>query len=240
MTIVRPKVRAVAKRAVFAARAPFYRGTARTCPCCGGRFRTFLPARVDRRPNAICPRCGSAERHRLLWFYLERETDIFERGGRVLHIAPEPRLARRLRAHPAIEHVGGDVSGLGGRVLDVTRLPFPDASFDVVLCSHVLEHVPDDRLALRELRRVLRGFGVLQVPIHPGATDEDPTVTDPDERRKRFGQSDHVRRYGPDFAERARSAGFDVTADTYAARLPATEVTRFGLDPEETLFVVRP
>src|SRR6185503_7695510 len=86
-------------------------------------------------------------------------------------------------------------------------------SFDVIYCSHVLEHVPDDRLARSQLRRGLKraGWAVLLVPITAAQTIEDPTVTDPAERERLFGQHDHVRRYGPDYVDRLRDAGFSVS-----------------------------
>jgi ubiquinone/menaquinone biosynthesis C-methylase UbiE len=97
---------------------------------------------------------------------------------------------------------------------DITRIPFPENSFDVIYCSHVLEHVPDDRKAMREFLRILRigGWALLQVPITGTRTFEDPSITDPYERRRLFGQEDHVRRYGPDYKNRLEEAGFKVTS----------------------------
>ena len=177
------------------------------CPICGVRRRRFEPAGVVPRPNARCPRCGSYERHRALWLHLEREP----LSGRVLHWAPEPALAERLRTR--VDYEAADLrGGPGVAALDIQRIDRPDAHYDRILCLHVLEHVPDDAAALRELHRVLKpgGSALLQVPLHEGETDEDPAVTDPAERERRFGQRDHVRRYGLDFADRVRAAGFEV------------------------------
>lgn len=239
---VAPRWRDPLRMAAGRLRAPLYRGTKRFCPICEGRFRKFLPAGVDRRPDARCPRCGSAERHRLLWLYLQDRTDVLnpERQLRILHVAPEPLLARKLSALPGIDYVSGDLAGIGMMQFDVTRLPFDDRSFDVVLCLHVLEHVPDDLSALREFARVLRGWGILQVPVFGGRTIEDPSVTDPRERLRRFGQEDHVRMYGRDYEERLRVAGFDVLVDDYVRQLPVDLVTRCRLDRDEDLYVVRP
>ena len=142
------------------------RGDRVECPCCGGRFRRFRP-RGSRR-DAECPRCRSLERHRVMWLYLERETGLFRDSLDVLHVAPEPWLERRLRGLPRIRYVGGDLRPTGEQVrLDLTAVPYPDASFDLAICAHVLDEIPDDRLAMRELRRVLRPGGalVLQTPI---------------------------------------------------------------------------
>jgi SAM-dependent methyltransferase len=146
--------------------------------------------------------------------YLEAHPEMVRPGLRVLHVAPEPALRLRFETIPTVHYVGGDLDQrFGSARVDVTDIDFPDDSFDAVLCNHVLEHVPDDRRALRELRRVLApgGWASLLVPLvdELPVTDEDPTVTDPGERLRRFGQDDHVRRYGQDYVERVRGAGFE-------------------------------
>lgn len=207
-------------------------GLARFCPLCRSSLRRFLPFGVRRRPNALCPVCKSVERHRALWLYLGRCTDLL--GGkprRLLHVAPELPLARRLRG-AGLQYTSIDLSSRKAMLrMDVTRLAFGDASFDVILCNHVLEHVPDDRQALAELHRVLRpgGWAVVQVPIRGDATDEDPTVTNAAERERRFGQADHVRQYGRDYEARLRAAGFAVDTLPFAASLPERLQRRYGL-----------
>jgi SAM-dependent methyltransferase len=118
------------------------------------------------------------------------------------------------------------------RVVDLQRLDLPDAEFDWVVCSHVLEHIHDDRAAMREMHRVLRSGGslVLQVPMFGEHTVEDPTITDPAERLARFGQQDHVRMYGRDVLDRLRAAGFDVDRRVYRKQLTARERERYGLN----------
>jgi SAM-dependent methyltransferase len=115
--------------------------------------------------------------------------------------------------------------------MDITDIRFPDASFDVVYCSHVLEHVDDDRAAMRELRRVLRpdGWAILLVPITAAVTYEDPTIVEPAARVAAFGQEDHVRRYGPDYVDRLREAGFDVAVHRVADLVTPDEARRLGL-----------
>ena len=220
------------------------RGGRVECPCCGGRFRRFLRGGPERRPDARCPRCGSLERHRLVWLWLRRATDLLSAPRRVLVVAPEPFLQDALRARPHLDYLSIDLeSPLAMRRMDLTRLDLPDGSFDAVFCNHVLEHVPDDRAAMRELRRVLRpgGWAVLQTPIDLGreSTDEDPTVTRPEERLRRFGQADHVRIYGRDFFDRLRAAGWDVERVPFARTLADGEARRFGLDMEEELILGR-
>jgi SAM-dependent methyltransferase len=125
--------------------------------------------------------------------------------------------------------------------MDVTSIQYPDDCFDVIYCSHVLEHVPDDRAAIRELYRVLKpgGWAILQVPISADATFEDPTVTDPDARERLFGQDDHVRRYGPDYADRLAAAGFLVSVDGFVRELDDREITHFGLERSEDVYFCR-
>ena len=228
-----------------------YVGRGRTCPLCGLRRRRFLPyGYVTARSDALCPRCLSLERHRLLWLWLIRETRFADTAAvrpRLLHIAPEVCLMRRLRqlyADAPSRYVTADLeSPLAEMHFDVQRIPLPDGSFDVVFCNHLLEHVADDRAALDELRRILRpgGWGVLLTPVDysRGTTFEDDTVTDPDERTRLFGQYDHRRLYGRDYADRLRSAGFEAEEIDYAARLDASERRLYGLGTADRLYVIR-
>ena len=214
-------------------------GWTRFCPVCRSRVRRFLPAGVVPRPDAVCPVCQSYERHRLLWVFFERHTDLFAPAvKKLLHVAPEPILATRLRRIPGIAYLSGDLHDPEAMVaMDITRLPFGDGAFDVVLCSHVLEHVPDDRKAMAELCRVLRpgGWAVLQVPLHEGTTLEDPAVTDPAERERLFGQRDHVRRYGADYGQRLEAAGFRVRTFPAAEVVGAQHVRRMGIMADESV-----
>lgn len=217
-----------------------YAGDARYCPVCEHHVSTFLPAGIVPRENARCPICGALERHRLLWLYLTERTDLLAGARkRVLHVAPEQLIERRLRALPQLSYLSADL--LSRRVMvrmDITDIQFPAKSFDVILCNHVLEHVPDDARALAELYRVLApgGWAILQVPIGGDVTDEDPSVSDPAERLRRFGQRDHVRIYGRDYRARLERAGFRVTVDDFASRLDAESATRMGIVRDELVY----
>ena len=152
----------------------------------------------------------------------------------MLHIAPEKCIATRLRARKNIDYLSADIASPGAMVkMDITDIHFPAESFDVIYASHVLEHVPDDRKAMRELHRVLRrgGWAVLQVPVWRPTTNEDPTVTDPNERERLFGQSDHVRMYGHDgeYERRLARAGFDVTVEPFVNELGPETRRRYRL-----------
>ncbi|HUG01889.1 MAG TPA: methyltransferase domain-containing protein [Longimicrobiales bacterium] len=233
-----------------AARRVLYRGTRRSCPVCGGSFRRFRPAGSPRRPSAACPGCGARERDRFAALLLRARGDLrgrAETGGRaplrVLHVAPESSVASILRSWPEVEYLSADIRpGRAMVVLDVTRIDRPDDSFDGIWCSHVLEHVADDRAALAEFRRVLvpGGWAVVGVPIAARRTVEDPSVTSPAERKRRFGQRDHVRRYGPNVVERLEAAGFGVETVRPDDLVAPDEASRYGLPgDDQPLFLCR-
>jgi methyltransferase family protein len=210
------------------------------CPVCETDADHFLPFRAAptriRRTGARCATCGSHERHRMIWRFFEERTNLFEAPiKRMLHVAPEAELSHRFEAHPMIDYLSVDLQMPRAMVhMDITQMTFESASFDVVYCSHVLEHIPDDRKAIAELYRVLKpgGWAILQVPIVREATEEDPSVDSPEERLRRFDQPDHVRAYGPDYRERLEAAGFEVTVSDFAAQLDP----RCNVDPTEPVF----
>jgi SAM-dependent methyltransferase len=226
-----------------AARKLLNRGSVRYCPVCESDVRRFRSFGMPSRADAQCPVCYSLERHRLLWLYLRKHTDLFDgKPKKILHVAPEPQLSRLLCGLPHVEYVSADAAdGKAMVVADVTRLPFADREFDVVFCNHVLEHVTDDRKAMSEFRRVLKptGWAILQVPIRGETTFEDPSVTDPDERERLFGQWDHVRIYGTDYVDRLESAGFDVKVDPFVRSISESDARRMGLDRGEDIFCCR-
>jgi SAM-dependent methyltransferase len=225
-----------------ALRALRYSGDRVACPCCGGHFSGFLPYGVVRREGALCPRCDSLERHRLLYLYLRDRSPLFSERFRVLHIAPEPVFEKLLRALPNLDYLSADLRSPRAMVrMDICQIAYGDESFDFILANHVLEHVPDDKRAMRELRRVLsrKGFAILQAPIDTGRAEtfEDPSVTSPEERERLFGNYDHVRMYGRDYADRLREAGFTVKVEPYAKELGPELSTRYGLMADEEIYV---
>lgn len=179
-----------------------------------------------------------------MWLFLREREDLLRSPMRLLHVAPEPQLRRRLRGLPDVSYVCGDLSrGLADTVLDIRAMPYPDETFDAIICNHVLEHVPEDRQAMGEIRRVLRphGWAILQVPLNAnrGETDEDPGIVDPAVRTARFGQADHVRVYGRDYARRLAEAGFEVSEEPGPPGLGAAERERFRLAEGEVVFLCR-
>jgi SAM-dependent methyltransferase len=214
------------------------RGDGRECPCCGGHFRRMSRRRISGW-GGICPRCRSHPRHRAIALLLARG-DL--PGRRLLHFAPEPLFDPVFARLPDVERVTADLHVPADLRLDITGMDLPDSSFDLILCSHVLEHVPDDRAALRELRRVLTdgGLSLVLVPYRPGVTTyEDPSITSPLGRMVAFGQQDHTRIYGNDLPDRLGEAGFQVEDRTSAELIDKATVERCELDPEEHLFLCR-
>lgn len=221
------------RRLTDAVRALPYSWMKRTCPVCGESARRFRPYGVPPRDNAQCPHCGALERHRLLWLYLLRKTDLFDgRPKKMLHVAPEPCLEPRLKKQLGDEYLTADLFDPGAMErMDIANIEYPAEAFDVICCSHVLEHVPDDRQAMRELLRVLKddGWAILLVPVTSERTLEDPSIVDPGERLKMFGQEDHVRRYGPDVIDRLRDAGFDAERIKVGDLVGRSDAMRMGL-----------
>ena len=216
-----------------------------TCPLCGWSGPEFLPQGRGARANARCQGCNSMERHRALYLYLRDHTRVLEGPTRLLHFAPENALRAVFEAEPAIEYVTTDLEMEGVSVrMDICELLFRDGVFDCVICSHVLEHVPDDHRAMSEVLRVLKpdGLALIMVPIlgtPDGKTYEDPAIVTPEERERAFGQRDHVRIYGEDFPDRLRDAGFDVEEVKPGSNFEPGSIERFGLYPKERIFVCR-
>jgi hypothetical protein len=212
------------------------------CPVCGWRFRHF---RDDwNRANAICWRCGSHERHRALWLFLERHPELLDQATSLLHFAPEWCLEHRLRRHGGMRYVTADLlPGIADLQLDLEGLELPDATFDAILCSHVLEHITDDRAAMGELGRVLApgGWLIVMVPIDHGrsTTYEDPSITTPEERERAYWQNDHVRLYAPDVVDRLAAAGLQVERHSAFEELGEAAALRYGLIPVDDVFLCR-
>ncbi|MCP4351361.1 MAG: methyltransferase domain-containing protein [Desulfobacterales bacterium] len=211
------------------------------CPICKTYVRCFLPGGTSflKHLNAICPACGSYERHRLTFLYWQHKTDIFDGSPKkMLHFAAENCFVDKLKNISYITYLTADLSSSSNVNTDITKISFQNNVFDVIYCSHVLEHVRDDHSAIQELFRILKpgGWAILQVPITGKKTFEDPAVQDPDERERLFGQCDHVRAYGKDFKQRLEIAGFNVKIDRYVQNFNEQEIRHFGLQRNEDIY----
>ncbi len=221
----------------------FYRGRAVECPICGSQYKSFLPyGRINPRPNALCPSCLSLERHRLIWLFLKKETNFLTAKLKVLHVAPEPCFMKRFENIHGQDYITADIESPLAKVkMDIHQIPFEANEFDAVLCNHVLEHVKDDIQAMREIHRVLRpgGWAILQVPFFspvPDVTMEDPTIVDRRDREKAYGQDDHVRKFGKDYAKRIELSGLKAEANVFAKTMSKEECFRYGVSQNEVIY----
>lgn len=216
-------------------------GTAVVCPCCGHTARRFFPAGViTKRSHARCAFCNSLERHRLAALMLQKNKPT--QNIQLLSIAPEEPLSRFFKntynAHiTTSDLLRNDVDVKA----DVCALPFANASFDMIIANHVLEHVFDDSAAMRELHRVIKpgGQALLQTPIHwDNATTDEDIAASPNERLRRFGQEDHVRLYGRDFVARLTQAGWNAEAVVVKDIFSPDEIKKYGLIADEVFFKI--
>lgn len=227
--------------------APFFYGKKITCPICNWSFRKILPyGYVTIRKNALCPRCLSLERHRMLWFYLKTNSLFFKESQKVLHVAPEYPFIKRFEkiiSQNSGEYITADIeSPLAKIKMNVENIPFEKNYFDVIICNHVLEHVSNDIKAISELYRVLKpnGYGVLLSPVDYDreSTYEDNSIVNPEERKIHFGQHDHLRVYGKDYAQRLSKAGFIVEQIDFKYHLENKAIKKMAFSAE-ILYIVK-
>lgn len=222
------------------------------CSICKSQFNFFQSYGQPQRKNAKCHNCGSLERHRLLWKYFNEELDFFNENtkGSVLHFAPEKFFYDFIDSFGNVEYIPCDLfpeqyqfeGNSETKKVDIINIPFENNYFDFIICNHVLEHIPDDTLAMSELYRVMKkgGCGVFQVPINYNrkSTYEDFSISTPKGREKAFGQADHVRWYGLDYKERLEKVGFKVEVDNYVKRFSKKELKRYGFISSELIYKV--
>ncbi|WP_336989997.1 class I SAM-dependent methyltransferase [Bacillus infantis] len=227
------------------------------CPFCNQSFDSFYPwpdiydfpshiYEMWNKETAICPFCESLDRERLYRLYIERETDLLKRKQKLLHIAPEMNLRQWISNESTVDYLAGDLMPADAETIqmDIRAIPYPEGSFDVIMCSHVLEHILEDQAAMNELYRVLKpgGWSILQVPISLNLKKslENPAITSPEERLIYFGQDDHVRLYSQeDFTGRLEAAGFIVELYDFAEHHGLEEAKRYGLSAGDTLYIGR-
>jgi len=239
-----PKVlRPAILKIFYKLRPPFYIGNNVHCPCCNGNFRKFssFTNYNKTRENAQCPRCGSLERHRLLWLYLNDKTNLFTDNLKLLHFAPEIIFQKHLGKLSNIDYTSTDLdSPLTDVKMDIHNIIYDNDFFDVILCFHVLDHVQDDKKAMRELFRVLKygGWAIIQssIDINRDKTFEDPSAITPQDRLRIYAQSDLARKYGLDFKDRLEEAGFTVNANQYGKELGANLANKYGVSQDVSIY----
>ena len=218
-----------------------YHGKGRWCPVCEKPSRKFSRSATVPRDDARCVRCGALERQRFVWLYLGKMTNLFDgTPKRMLHVAPERCFQSRLRKRLGKDYITADLKNRRASIrMDITDIQYPDGYFDVILCSHVLEHVQDDKRAMRELRRVLKqsGWAILLVPITTDKTFEDPAVIDPSARLKLFGQEDHVRLFGRNIFDRFTAVGLVSRVRGHEEALAEFDPKEYGVNVAEPFFL---
>jgi len=245
----------VLKRALKKVR---YFGSRYECPICDSKVRQLhsfgfgFPVLLEKnvigggyRENAQCPVCGSVDRERLVYLYLSKKTNIFQCQNRLLHVAPEGSLPNLLHSHSNIDYLTADLLSEEVMVkMDITDIQYPDNSFDVVICNHVLEHIIDDRKAMRETHRVIKpgGWAILQVPMSLALSEtyENVSIVSDSDREAAFGQYNHVRIYAMDYIDRLKESGFQVEVFKWweSEKDFGGASNKYGLLPDELLYFV--
>ncbi|WP_405305377.1 glycosyltransferase [Methanobrevibacter sp.] len=219
------------------------------CPICGYKGIDFKPYPQIIHREVECPICASHERHRALWLYFKENPQLLTNKNKVLHFAPEVQF-QKLFEKCDIEYHPADISDENWYVdelIDIQDIPYEDNYFDLIYCSHLLEHVPDDNKAIRELYRVLKpgGTALILVPINGIAFelpyDETKTLEDerydtPELREKHYGQFDHLRLYGSDFKDKLLENGFKIKSDDFIKKLGYETIERYALIRNENIF----
>lgn len=221
----------------------FYRGNKVECTICKKSFKKFMPYGYGNatKHNRLCPSCLSLERHRLLWMFFNKKTNLFSDKIDLLHMAPEQPFIKRFRKLENINYTTADLfSPLADVKTDIRDMPFKDNSFDAFICNHVMEHIDEEQKAIKEVYRILRpnGWAILQVPIDYSldVTYEDDSITEPKDRENHFGQYDHVRQYGLDYPMRLRKAGFKVVEDDFVKTFSEEEIEKYRFDKNEIIY----
>ena len=246
LTVIRRPELQWLKQVAFFLRGVLYLGTRFKCPVCGWRMRAFVDREgiFNSNHDGYCPRCNAKARHRRLWLFLDANTHLFTDQHELLEVAPWSALGQRLQKFSNLRYTGLDLdpdAACATVAGDLQSVPLDSGSFDAILCIHVLEHVDDDRAAMREIQRLLKpqGWAIVSVPLLlDETTREDPTITSPADRERVFGEKDHVRYYGTDFQGRLEAAGLQVKVN-WASSIPDTTRSRYGLRDDENLFVCR-
>ena len=210
-------------------------GSKFTDPINGKQYSHFLSYGYNNlRTNALCPGTLSLERHRLLWLYLNSNSNIESQFLNVLHVAPEQVFFKKFKKFKNWTYTTTDLnSPLADIKADLCNLPFKDETYDLILCNHVLEHIIDDIKAMKEIYRVLKkgGKAILQVPLdmEKEKSYEDHTIINPKDRSKHFGQYDHVRIYGMDFFKKLSNIGFRYEKIDFTSKLSDQDIIKYGL-----------
>lgn len=227
-----PRLKYWLKKARNAVLSHIYSGKERYCPVCDKTSKKFV--KHENFENARCVHCGAHERHRIVWLYLNRKTDLFNgMSKRMLAVGVEPSFEKPLKSRLGANYLTADLFNPRAMIkMDVTDIRYPDASFDVIYCSHVLAFVPNDRQGMRELFRVLKphGWAILADPLGYTKTTDISFIDKALISFKTFDAEENLfHRYGPDYEERLRAAGFKTQVIRPVDFLDAEEMEYMGI-----------
>ena len=216
----------------------FYKGDNVYCICCDKSFKKFLPHGNIPRANAACPYCHSLERTKLLMYYLQNETEIFKVKQKILHFAPERAISRKIKPFNNSEYITADINpSFADHIVDIQNIPYENESFNLIICSHVLGHIPDEPKAINEMYRVLKPGGkaiiLTLIDLNRNITYENKSINTSKERLMHYGESDLLRLHGNDFISRLSRDGINVEAIDYSLIFNETEKERFHIGNKE-------
>lgn len=239
-------IKIIIKDILLFIRSRRFKGDKVNCPVCGFWASKFGLSPNGERENVRCPRCNSLERHRAQWLFGLSNIITLKSSDekRILCFSHDFCYSRlflkNYKYYFTAEYVKNSYSDY---IVDIQNTGIEDCSFDFIVCNHILEHVEDDRKAISEIYRLLKPNGVafLQVPMDDklDKTIEDPSITDPEERRKLFGQTDHLRMYGWDISERLSDCGFEVDTIRFWEKTDPVEIEKYSIKEKEPVFICR-
>lgn len=201
------------------------------CPICKWKGESFNSFGNPKRENCKCPNCGAKERHRYIYLYFKSVLPK-KKKIKVLHIAPEKSISALFRSYTNIAYLSIDINPEKNNAMqkeDITNMSFTENSFDLIYCSHVLEHVKDEKKALNEIYRVLKenGIAILQVPVFPYKETVEDKGFNNEEKIRILGQIDHVRAYGQDYSSRLNTAGFKVRENNFIEKINLEDIQKY-------------
>ncbi len=236
--IIPEKVRLDLHYLFFKFKAIFYKGNNVYCNCCNKNFDHFLPYGNKERNNAVCPYCHSLERTRLLMYFLNNETSVFSTPNKLLHFAPERAIETNLKKLKNLNYITADINpAFADYEVDIQDIPFHDNKFDIIICSHVLGHIPNEAKAIDEIFRVLKpgGFALILtlIDFNRAKTFESAEVNSNEKRLEQYGEPDLLRLHGNDFAERLNRKNIDIETVKYFKNFSIEERQRYQLGTGE-------
>ena len=224
------------------------------CIICGNKVDEFFANGINHklftkhhiigggyRENCTCPKCGKNDRERWIYYVLKNKLDILNATGRILHFAPESSIKELIMQNKNIDYYTCDIiPGFAMHIVDITDIQFKNNTFDYVICNHVMEHIPNEKKAVSEIKRILKKNGkwIFSFPICTDMkTQEDKKVVTKEQRLELYGQEDHVRLYGNDFLKRFKKYGLKIEVFTPNEQLKKSEIEKYGFIEDDIIMV---